>query len=309
MLNRARRRMLARRRSARRTIDRARPPATRILPARLALALSTFVLLPRPGLSCGVAADLSPSAPGPTLRLVAASGTQGGAPQDLSEAPQPSGQGLRFTFLGHASFLIETPGHISAVTDYNGINIPDAPPTIATMNHAHPTHYTLTPDPRITYVLHGWRDDGGPAKIDLTVGDMHIFNLPTNIRSWDGGGTEAYGNSVFVFESGGLCVAHLGHLHHLLTQDDLAYLGPIDVVMAPVDGTWTLSLEDIATVIDSLHAPITVPMHYYERSYLNRFLAMERGKLPICEAAGPVTISRETLPADPEILILPGPPG
>src|SRR5215469_988352 len=67
------------------------------------------------------------------------------------------------TFLGHASFLIATPGHVTAVTDYNGVNIPPFPPDIATMNHAHSTHYTDHPDPRIRHVLRGWRDDGKPA--------------------------------------------------------------------------------------------------------------------------------------------------
>jgi hypothetical protein len=89
---------------------------------------------------------------------------------------------LTITFLGHASFLIATPAGVGAVTDYNGINVPDAPPDIATMNHAHSTHYTDHPDPRIPHVLRGWRDDGKPAEIDLTVGDLHVSNLPTNIR-------------------------------------------------------------------------------------------------------------------------------
>jgi L-ascorbate metabolism protein UlaG (beta-lactamase superfamily) len=241
--------------------------------------------------ACGVSADSRPN----LLHLAA----------DDPDAAE----GLKFTFLGHASFLIETQGGIRVVTDYNGYNIPADPPTIATMNHAHSTHYTLNPDPRITYVLHGWRDDGKPAQIDLSVGDMRVRNLSTNIREWAGGGTEMYGNSVFVFESAGLCVAHLGHLHHLLTPDDLAILGPIDVLIAPVDGTWTLSHEDMATVIDSVHAPITIPMHYYTRSVLNRFLALVRDRYVVRDAEGPVVLSRQTLPSQPEILILPGPPG
>jgi hypothetical protein len=32
--------------------------------------------------------------------------------------------------------------------------------------------------------------------VDLTLQDMHITNLPTNIRTWDGGGAEPYGNSI-----------------------------------------------------------------------------------------------------------------
>ena len=216
--------------------------------------------------------------------------------------------GVDITFLGHASFEIATPGHIRVVTDYNGVNVPAEPPDVATMNHAHSTHYDLSPDPRIGHVLHGWRDDGGPAQIELQVGDLRVRNLPTNIRDWNGG-TEPYGNSVFVFEAAGLCIAHLGHLHHLLTPDDLAILGPLDVVMAPVDGMWTLRLDDMMQVIASLHAPLVIPYHYYGERGLQRFLAEARPAYPVHVASGPVRITRQGLPATTEILVVPGPPG
>jgi L-ascorbate metabolism protein UlaG (beta-lactamase superfamily) len=175
------------------------------------------------------------------------------------------------------------------------------------MNHAHSTHFTDHPDPRVRHVLHGWRDDGKPAQIDLRVGDMHIRNLPTNIRDWDGG-TEYYGNSIFIFETAGLCIAHLSHLHHLLTQEDLAALGPIDIVMAPVDGMYTLSHEDMVKVLDELHPRLVLPMHYFGPDILQHFLSLERGRYDIVMATGrSTTISQATLPDRPEILVLPGP--
>jgi L-ascorbate metabolism protein UlaG (beta-lactamase superfamily) len=216
-------------------------------------------------------------------------------------------QGVGVTFIGHASFLLETPGHVTVVTDYNGVNIPEAPPDIATMNHAHSTHYTDHPDPRIAHVLHGWRDDGKPAQIDLTVGDLHITNLPTNIREWGGNGTEYYGNAIFVFETAGLCIAHLSHLHHLLTEDDLATLGRIDVVMAPADGEWTLSHQDMSKVLDQLHPRLVLPMHYFGASNLDDFLDVMRDRYRIVRnPTSHTTISQATLPDQPEILVLPG---
>ena len=71
-----------------------------------------------------------------------------------------SDDAVEITFLGHASFEIVSPSGVSAVTDYNGYNIPVDPPDIATMNHAHSTHYTPYPDPRIGHVLHGWSENG-----------------------------------------------------------------------------------------------------------------------------------------------------
>jgi L-ascorbate metabolism protein UlaG (beta-lactamase superfamily) len=213
---------------------------------------------------------------------------------------------VTITFLGHASFLIETPGGVRAVTDYNGVNVPREPPDIATMNHAHSTHYTDYPDPRIRHVLHGWRDDGKPAEIDLTVGDLHVSNLPTNIRDLQGG-TEMYGNSIFLFESAGLCIAHLSHLHHLLTEQDLVLLGHIDVVMAPVDGAFTMSQPDMAVVLDQIRPRLVLPMHYFTRDVVERFVALVRDKYAVQFSDSPtLLLSRASLPRQPTIVVLPG---
>ena len=228
-----------------------------------------------------------------------------------SNAPQvwraaASDDTVEITFLGHASFQIVSPAGVSAVTDYNGINVPADPPDIATMNHAHATHYTLDPDPRIQHVLHGWAEDGHIPSFDLTVQDMHVTNLPTNIRTWDGG-TERYGNSIFVFETGGLCIAHLSHLHHLLEPADIAALGHIDVVMVAVDGGWTMSQRDAAAVVEQLQPRVVLPMHYFTRDVLQRFLDLERGRYAIDMRDSPVLdISRINLPAAPTVIALPG---
>jgi L-ascorbate metabolism protein UlaG (beta-lactamase superfamily) len=213
---------------------------------------------------------------------------------------------ITITFLGHASFEIESPQGVTAVTDYNGRNIPADPPDIATMNHAHSTHYTLTPDPRIGHVLHGWKEGDTIPAFDLTVGDMHVTNLPTNIRDWNGG-TELYGNSIFIFETGGLCIAHLSHLHHLLEPKDVDALGHIDIVMVAVDGEWTMSQPDAAAVVEQIQPRIVLPMHYFTRDVLARFLDLMRGKYAIDVRSDPeLRISRTTLPARPTVIALPG---
>jgi L-ascorbate metabolism protein UlaG (beta-lactamase superfamily) len=227
-----------------------------------------------------------------------------GAPRVMPAGAAPDT--LTITFLGHASFLIETPGGVRAVTDYNGYNVPLDPPDIATMNHAHSTHYTDYPDPRIRYVLRGWRDDGAPAQIDLMVRDLHVANLPTNIRGGQGG-TEVYGNSIFLFESAGLCVAHLSHLHHLLTEQDLVLLGHIDVVMAPVDGVFTMSQPDMAAVLDQMHPRLVLPMHYFMRDVVARFVDLVSDRYAVRFSDSPtLLLSRATLPERPTIVVLPG---
>jgi L-ascorbate metabolism protein UlaG (beta-lactamase superfamily) len=214
---------------------------------------------------------------------------------------------VTITFLGHATFSIETPGGTLAATDYSGRHTPPRVPDVVTMNHAHSTHFTDHPDARIPHVLRGWRPDGGPASHDLKVGDLRIRNLPTNIRNWEGG-TRRYGNSIFVFEAAGLCIAHLGHLHHLLTPDDLATLGVLDIVMVPIDGAWTSNQGDMVEVLGQLNPRLILPMHYWNEDVLARFLNRMRDKAEIIRADNPtITVSRATLPSTPTVLVLPGP--
>jgi L-ascorbate metabolism protein UlaG (beta-lactamase superfamily) len=182
----------------------------------------------------------------------------------------------------------------------------DAPylPDAVTMNNAHSTHYTNAVDPRIEHVLPGWSDDGAMARYDVTVDDMRITNVPTNVRDY--GGTRYNGNSIFVFEAAGLCVAHLGHLHHTLDDEHLAALGMIDVVLAPVDGTYTMSHDVLLAVLDQIDPAVVVPMHYFGSSILGRFLALVRPTREIVTADGPtVTLARLTLPAN-AVIVLPG---
>ncbi|HEX6015678.1 MAG TPA: MBL fold metallo-hydrolase, partial [Geminicoccaceae bacterium] len=77
-------------------------------------------------------------------------------PVSLRTAALPGGATARLTFLGHASFLIETAGGASAVTDYNGYVKASQAPDIVTMNNAHGTHYTDAVEPGVKHVLRGW---------------------------------------------------------------------------------------------------------------------------------------------------------
>ncbi|EJW10705.1 hypothetical protein A33M_4106 [Rhodovulum sp. PH10] len=213
---------------------------------------------------------------------------------------------LRLTFVGHATFLIESPQLVRVATDYNDWVRPPVVPDIATMNHAHSSHYTLTPDPAIAHVLHGWRDDGQPAAHDLTVKDVHVRSVATNIRTY-GDGTERHGNSIFIVATANLCIAHLGHLHHTLTPQQLGEIGRVDVVLVPVDGSYTLDVDGMVEVLRALNAPLMIPMHYFGRTTLDRFLARIRDTWEVEFSDTPsVVLSKATLPTAPKVLVLPG---
>ena len=212
---------------------------------------------------------------------------------------------VRIHYINHAEFALTSQG-VTAVTDYTGfLGNPDIVPDVVTMNNAHSTHWTANPDPRIAHVLKGWPQNGQPAQYDLDLGAVFVRNVTTDTRGRFGEGAVGDGNSIFIFEAGGLCIGHLGHLHQIPNEDQYAAIGRLDVVMVPVDGGYTMSTEAMIGVVDRLQARVIIPMHWFSGESLATFLATLGGKYPVVETGGPeIELSQAKLPATPTVLLL-----
>lgn len=224
---------------------------------------------------------------------------------------------VTITYVGHSTYQIETPGDVVIATDYNGVYKPPRLPTVVTMNRAHSTHYTLSPDPRIAHVLHGWADSGA-AQHAVTVGDVFIRNVPTDIRDYRYGYSYGVGrgdlnlpmvkdgNSIFIFEVAGLCIGHLGHLHHKLDDSHIAAIGRLDVLMVPVDDSVTMTIDGMADITKKLRSSIVLPMHRLGTP-LQDFVRRVGSQFEVEIKAGrSFSVSLETLPKTPTVVILEG---
>jgi len=217
---------------------------------------------------------------------------------------------VAITYAGHSTYYIDTPAGVRIATDWNGAYRTGRLPDVVTMNRAHSTHYTLFPDPRIRHVLHGWGDDGGPAKISEKIGDVFIRNVTTDIRryygDYSGENMIKDGNSIFIFEVAGLCIGHLGHLHVKLDDTHFAAIGRLDILMVPIDGTYTMSLDGISEITRRLRASVVLPMHRFETP-LEDFMRRVGKDFAIDQRSErTLRISRETLPTTPTVIILDG---
>lgn len=213
---------------------------------------------------------------------------------------------VRIRYVDHSTFLIQTPGGLSAATDFNGyLGTADLIPDVVTMNQAHPSHYTSVPDPAIAHVLPGWPDSRGPAEHYLDLGEMLIRNVTTNIRSRFGEGTEMNGNSIFIFEVAGLCIGHLGHLHHALTARHYAAIGRLDVVLAPVDGGMTVDQETMIAMLKRFRSRVVIPMHWFDETTLQTFLAGMEDDFDIrFQQGSELTLSLRDLPDRPTVVVM-----
>ncbi|MGE0282224.1 MAG: MBL fold metallo-hydrolase [Rhizobiaceae bacterium] len=212
---------------------------------------------------------------------------------------------VEITYAGHSTYLIETPAGVRIATDFSGVYGGEFNPRVATMNKAHRTHYTLTPPASIEYVLHGWGENGQPAKHGLVVDDVTIRNVTTDIRSW-GGELERDGNSIFIFEVAGLCIGHLGHLHTKLSDKQFGQIGRLDILMVPIDGGLTQNIESMTEITQRLYSSMILPMHRHSMTIGEFTSLMGDGFAVDFRASRSLTVSLGTLPDRPTIVVLDG---
>ena len=215
------------------------------------------------------------------------------------------------TYAGHSTYYIDTPRGVRIATDFSGAyHAPGRLPDVITMNRAHSTHFTLFPDPKIPHVLHGWGENGKAAHVELHVGDAYIRNVTTDIRRYYGdfygGDMIRDGNSIFIFEAAGLCIGHLGHLHHKLDESHFAQIGRIDILMVPIDGGYTMSLDGISEITKRLRSSVVLPMHRFSTP-LDEFMQKVGQQFEVDRRSGrSLKISRDSLPTTPTVIILDG---
>ncbi|MGB9661438.1 MAG: MBL fold metallo-hydrolase [Moorellaceae bacterium] len=172
---------------------------------------------------------------------------------------------MKIRWLGHASFYLTTPAGVRIVTDPYGPEVSPSAQTvdadIVTVSHEHWDHNYLEGVKGYSQVLRGLTAEGEEwNKVDLTFKDVHIYTVPTYHD--DVQGEKRGKNAVFVLEVGDMRLAHLGDLGHLLDAEKCEKIGPLDVLMVPVGGYFTIDAAEAWQVVASLRPRLVLPMHY-----------------------------------------------
>jgi L-ascorbate metabolism protein UlaG (beta-lactamase superfamily) len=96
----------------------------------------------------------------------------------------------------------------------------------------------------------------GPGEYEI--GGVFITAIRTNGK----GQAKTPRNTVFLFDYGGVTIAHLGNMRRVPTQAEIEALGTVHVALVPVGGGGGLTAAQAAEVISVLEPSIVVPMHY-----------------------------------------------
>ena len=162
---------------------------------------------------------------------------------------------MKITYLGHASFLLETVAGTRIVTDPYAQDIlphPVVKAHVVTASHEHYDHCDYS-QVKGDYVIVN-------TEKATTFLDVKITCVPCwhdEVRGKKRGPNRAY-----IFEADGLKVVHLGDLGEAPTSALVAACSGADALMIPVGGTYTLTGEEAAAAVKALQPKLAVPMHY-----------------------------------------------
>src|SRR5438132_13146425 len=202
---------------------------------------------------------------------------------------------------GHSSFLIHSGSQTKVVADPNFNVTPGIQADAVTVSNDHFTHNNtgaVTGDP---IILRGitFRQTWNPIR--TSVKDITIVNIPRQRgASWGGAA-----NSIFIYEMGSLCLAHLGNIGHLLTAEQEKVMQRVDIMMIPIDAMTNLGFEDILKVIEQVKPPIVIPMHYDVARQGELFAAFAKKHYPVRRiSSSQLILSRSMLHKETEIYVL-----
>jgi L-ascorbate metabolism protein UlaG (beta-lactamase superfamily) len=185
------------------------------------------------------------------------------------------------------------------------------------MSHDHTDHNAIEVfDPKDLRggkmkVLQGWKKEGGRVTWNLvqeTVKDVKVRSV--GLYHDDVRGTKNGINTGFVIEMDGWHIVHLGDIGHLLTPEQLRQIGPVDVVMIPVGGVYTLNGTEAKKVVEQLKPKEYIfPMHYGTDRFddllpVTEFLEDQPAKLVAREKDNKLFLNRDEKRPRPLIVTL-----
>jgi len=213
---------------------------------------------------------------------------------------------MKVKWLGHATFTITSDEGIKILTDpYQlgmfGVNYDEIKEAadIVVVSHEHPDHNNVEGVPGSPEVIRGAGTHQAKGIEFRGIASFHD----------DSGGSQRGPNNIFCFTVNGVRLCHLGDLGHTLSDQQLADIGEVDVLLTPMAGTFTLDAAGAHKVVDQIKPRVVIAMHYqtdkcptFPVTDVEPFLAGKTNvkRLDTAEAE----FKRNELPSATEIVVL-----
>jgi L-ascorbate metabolism protein UlaG (beta-lactamase superfamily) len=204
-------------------------------------------------------------------------------------------------WLGHSCFLIRGKEK-SIITDpYHpnlGYHLGEPEADIVTLSHSHPGHNY------IEGVANEPKRVKGPGEYEI--GGTFVTGVASFHDNRKGGLLGK--NTIYIIETDGITLCHLGDLGHPLDSHLIEEIGDIDILFLPVGEVSTMPIETAVEIVRQLEPPIVIPMHYKTEAFtgdlslVNKFL--DKMRLREQEARPKLSITSSSLPTPTQTIVL-----
>jgi len=217
---------------------------------------------------------------------------------------------------GHSYFDLTTSKGTRIVFDphaIEGYGQQSVPADLVLISHSHNDHnqVAILSNPGKFKVLEGLKQTGNKVEwnlLDEKFRDVRVRTI--GVYHDNAQGSEKGKNAVFVVEADGIRFVHLGDLGHLLTKEQVKEIGPVDVLMIPVGGVYTLNGTDAKEVVTALKPKkYILPMHYGTKVFddvlsADEFLEDQKKENIKKMNTNQLEIDPDFKPAEPVIVLL-----
>jgi L-ascorbate metabolism protein UlaG (beta-lactamase superfamily) len=214
---------------------------------------------------------------------------------------------MKIKWYGHAAFLITSdqgakiiidpyePGAFGGQLSYGKIK--DQVDIVLT-SHDHADHNYTKDLPGTPQIVKG---SGPKTTKGISMKGISTYHDPSQ-------GSERGANTIFTLKIDNIQLCHLGDLGHLLSDKELAEIGPVDILLIPVGGFFTIDPKEATRVAEQIKPKILIPMHFktakcgFPIAPVEDFL---KGKTNTKRPkASEATFDKATLPQQMEIVVL-----
>jgi L-ascorbate metabolism protein UlaG (beta-lactamase superfamily) len=217
---------------------------------------------------------------------------------------------------GHSYFDLTTSKGTRIVFDphaIEGYGRQSVPADLVLISHSHNDHnqVAILENPGKFKVMEGLKQAGNKVEwnlLDEKFRDVRVRTI--GVYHDNAQGMEKGKNAIFVVEADGIRFVHLGDLGHVLTKEQVKEIGPVDVLMIPVGGIYTLNGADAKEVVAELKPKkYIVPMHYGTKAFddvlsAEEFLEDQKKENIKKMNTNQLEIDLDFKPAEPVIVLL-----
>ncbi len=164
---------------------------------------------------------------------------------------------MKIKWLGHSSFVLTESTGLSVLTDpYDpdmvGYAAEPQSADVVTVSHGHGDHNFLKSVREYKSVF------DKPGKFEYE--GIHITGVQTFHD--DSEGEKRGKNIIYKFGMDGVNICHMGDIGEPCSPELIERLLPVNVLLIPVGGNYTIDAETAKEYVDKLMPDIVIPMHY-----------------------------------------------